>query len=189
LLYAGILSYFASVDGSDSVAAKSGNQVVNYRMPSYGAFMAKANPHYWFGIVKSVTFPSVVMDVDRVFYQVAAKDDDKLKQVAYMRQVGSAGSAFEHAVPQRLFADPSKPLTDPSQPQGVSAVKALAIAASQGQKIYTLNTQNQAYHAQIVAQLQIDADAKQEISDALAAGKEVTVHQAEITVSGWTGCG
>jgi hypothetical protein len=106
-----------------------------------------------------------------------------------MRQVGPAGSAFEHAVPERLFADPNKPLNDPSQPQGVSAVKALAIAASQGQKIYTLNANNQAYHTQIVAGLNIDAGAKAEISNALAAGKEVTVHQAEITVNGWTGSG
>jgi hypothetical protein len=103
--------------------------------------------------------------------------------------VGAAGSAFEHAVPERLFADPSKPLDDPSQPQGISAVKALAIAASQGQRIYTLNQQNQAYHASIVAGLGTDADTKSEITNALNAGMEVTVHQSEITANGWTGSG
>ena len=92
-------------------------------------------------------------------------------------------------MPERLFADPAKPADDPSQPQGVSAVKALAIAAAQGQKIYTLNDKNQAYHASIVASLGTDADTKQEISNALAAGKEVTVHQADISANGWTGMG
>jgi len=188
-LYAGILSYFASIDGSDQLAARAGNQVVSYRLPSYGIFQAAAQPHYWFGIARNVSFPGVVMDVDRVTYHVEAKDADSQKRIAYLRQVGSAGSGLENAVPERLFADPTKPANDPTQPQGVSAVKALAIAASQGQKIYTLNQKNQAYHASIVAGLNTDADAKAEISNALYGGKEVTVHQSDITANGWTGMG
>jgi hypothetical protein len=189
LLQAGILGYFASVDGSDQLTARAGKQAVTYRLPSYGVFMATAQPHYWFGIAKSVRFPGVTMDVDRVAYQTEAVDADQQKKIAFMRQVGSAGSAFEHAVPERLFADPTKPLNDPSQPQGISAVKALAIAAAQGQKIYTLNTKNTAYHSTIVASLGTDADTKAEISNALYAGKEVTVHQADINANGWTGMG
>jgi hypothetical protein len=189
LLQAGILGYFASVDGNDQLAARAGNQVVAYRLPSYGAFMAAAQPHYWFGIVRNVSFPGVVMDVDRITIHTEAKDADNQKRIAYIRQIGSAASAFEHAVPERLFADPTKPLNDPSQPQGVSAVKALAIAASQRQKIYTLDNTNQAYHASIVASLATDADTKAEISNALYAGMEVTVHQADINANGWTGMG
>ena len=68
-------------------------------------------------------------------------------------------------------------------------MKALAIAASQGQKIYTLNTKNQAYHATIIANLNTAADVKGEIINALYAGKEVTVHQSDITANGWTGAG
>ena len=198
LLYAGILGYFASVDGSDQLAARASGGIVNYRLPSYGAFAASAQPHYWFGIVRSVSFPGVTMDVDRVFYQVEAKDYDRAKKLAYTRQAGAAGSAFEHAVPERLFIDTTRCNTpgtanpDPAKPacaQGVSAVKALAIAAAQGQRIYTLNQANHAYHAAILSQLAIDADVKTEIANALAAGKEVTTHQADITVSGWTGSG
>jgi len=88
-----------------------------------------------------------------------------------------------------MFADHSKLLSDPSQPQGVSAVKALAIAASQGQKIYTLTPANQAIHSSVVSGLQISANVKNEITNALSAGKEVTVHEKDITVNGWTGCG
>jgi hypothetical protein len=189
LLYSGILGYFASVDGADQLAARANGHIVAYRLPSYGSFMAKAEPSFWFGIVRSVSFPGVVMDVDRVFMHTEAKDADPAKKLAYLRQVGAAGSAFEHAVPERLFADPAKPLDDPSQPQGISAVKALAIAAGQGQRIYTLNQQNQAYHAGIVAGLGTDADTKAEIANALNAGMEVTMHQADITAHGWTGSG
>lgn len=56
-------------------------------------------------------------------------------------------------------------------------------------KIYTLNQKNQAYHASIVAKLNTDADAKAEISNAFYGGKEVTVHQSDITANGWTGMG
>ncbi|MEW5837727.1 MAG: hypothetical protein AB1717_02710 [Pseudomonadota bacterium] len=89
----------------------------------------------------------------------------------------------------RLFADPSKPLDDPSQPQGVSVVKAIAIAASQGQRIYSLTAHNAAYHANILASLDTNENTKTEIHNALSAGMEVTVHQADISVYGWTGSG
>lgn len=189
MLYAGILGYFASVDGNDQVTARTGKQVVAFRLPSYGIFQTAVQPHYWFGIARNVSFPGFIMDVDRVAYHLEATDADQQKKIAYMRQVGSAGSTFEHAVPERLFAEPSTPITDPLQPQGFSAVKALAIAASQGQKIYTLNEKNQAHHAGIIAGLNTDIDTKAEISNALSMGKEVTVHQSDVTVNGWAGSG
>ena len=94
-------------------------------------------------------------------------------------------SAYEHLIPEKLFTDP----TDANRPQGVSAVKALALAVSQGQKIFTLNAQNQAQQPALLAQISIDPQAMAEIQNALAAGKEVVVHQAPITQSGWTGSG
>ena len=94
-------------------------------------------------------------------------------------------SAYEHLIPEKLFTDP----TDANRPQGVSAVKALALAVSQGQKIFTLNAQNQAQQPALLAQISIDPQAMAEIQNALAAGKEVTVHQSPITQSGWTGSG
>lgn len=56
-------------------------------------------------------------------------------------------------------------------------------------KINTLNKANQANHAALLAQVTIDTQAMAEIQSAVAAGKEVTVHQAPITQSGWTGSG
>ena len=198
LLYAGILGYFASVDGADKLAARSSKNIVNYRMPSYGGFSATAQPLYWFGIARNVRFPGVTMDVDYLHVQAEAKDADKQKRIAYLRQTGAAGSAFEHAVPEKLFIDPATcnapgtPTPDPNKPacpQGVSAVKAIALAAQQGQKVYTLNQANQSLHSTLLSQISIEAEARQEIQYALAAGLEVTVHQVPITVSGWTGSG
>jgi hypothetical protein len=138
------------------------------------------------------------MDVDRLFYQVKAKDHDRGKELAYMRHVGAQGSAFEHAVPERLLIDtsacnaPGTPTPDPAKPacaEGVSAMKAIGVAAAQGQRIYTLDQSNQASHAAILSQLTISADVKAEIMNALASGMEVTTHSADITLSGWTGSG
>src|SRR5438105_8291474 len=71
----------------------------------------------------------------------------------------------------------------------MSAVKLLSLAASQGQRTYTLNPQNHAAHAQALSQLTIDFAARQDIANALAAGKEVTFHPNSVTASGYTGAG
>lgn len=101
-------------------------------------------------------------------------------------------------MPEKLFIDastcnaPGSTNPDPSKPtclEGVSAVKALTIATAQGQRIYTLDQSNQAYHDSVLSQLSISADVKTEIVNALAVGKEVVTHQADISVSGWSASG
>jgi hypothetical protein len=189
IVQAGILNYFIRTNASDSLIANTSGEVVNYRLPSYGRFLTAAQPHYFFGVVRSVSFPGLMMDVDYLRYHAEAQDFDIAKRTTYMRKVGSAGSAAEHAVPELMFRDPNLAANDPAQPQGVSAVKALAIAANQGQKIYALKPSNQALHSAVLQSLQISADVKSEVADALAAGKEVTVHEKDIVVNGWTGSG
>lgn len=74
--------------------------------------------------------------------------------------------------------------TDPNNPVGgVSAVKALQIAASQGQRIYHISPTNQ---AQVLPNLHLDAQAMSEITTTLATGKEVIAHTDRISVPGWT---
>jgi len=88
-------------------------------------------------------------------------------------------------ITERLFTD----MNDPNHPQAISAVKAIALAASRGQRVYTLNQDNLNQHASIVASLAINIDVKQEITDALAFGNEVIVHQETISAFGFTGVG
>ncbi|MFY9259128.1 MAG: hypothetical protein WAO71_01320 [Gallionella sp.] len=71
-----------------------------------------------------------MMDIDRYTSIVMAKDGSPT--VGYVKQSGMRLSAYEHIIPEKLFTDP----LDPNRPQGVSAMKALALAASQGQKIW-----------------------------------------------------
>ena len=189
ILQSGILGYFAQVDSSDRFAAAAMGNVTVYRLPSYGRFISDMQSHYFFGVARNVTFTGVVMDVDYLAYHVSANDASQPIVMQFMRQTGAAGSAAENSVPEMMFRNPNLIGNDPAQPQGVSAVKALALAAIQGQKVYTLNQKNHALHGVILAVLQVSQDVKLEIIGALTAGKEVVVHEKEINVNGWVGSG
>ena len=188
LLYSTLLSYFVAIDMAGKVAARS-TGVETQRMPSFGNFGTASQVQFFFGLPRTIGFPAVQMDVDRVVGSEVAKDATGNPVLAFRRAVGAQYSAFEHLIPEQAFRNSSLPANDPLQPQGVSAVKALAVAASQGQRIYTLNAANQAIHASAISQLSIDASVRQEIANALASGKEVTVHQASINYAGFLGSG
>ncbi len=65
-------------------------------------------------------------------------------------------------------------------------MKAIAIAQSQGQKVFTITSANAAI---AIPQLQQRSSVIDEITNAVNAGKEVTIHQSPITANGWTGVG
>lgn len=89
-------------------------------------------------------------------------------------------SALEHSVPEQLFSTAENPA------QGISTVKALKIANDQGIPIYTVNQQN---IATTLPQLQIDQQSKEDIQNAVNAGKVVTVSKTNISYNGWVGVG
>jgi len=155
------------------------------RMPSFGNFGTAVQVQFYFGFPRTVSSPALQMDIDRVIGSEVAKDADNATVGAFRRAIGNQYSAHEHLTPEAIFADQN----DPNRPHAISAVKAIAIAANQGQRVYTLNSQNQVIHANTIGQLNIDSAVKQEIADALAGGREVTVHQANISNSGFNGSG
>ena len=73
----------------------------------------------------------------------------------------------------------------------MSAVNALATAASAGQKIYTITASVYKANPYIVsAKLGAhSASTRDTVQQALDAGYEVTIHEAPITQDGWTGAG
>jgi hypothetical protein len=184
LLNAGIVAYFAGIDNRSKLGAAAA-EAVTVRMPSFGNFGLSAQTIFSFGVPRSVKVRELNMDVDRVFGADVRKDGNNSKLVDFRKNMGGQMSALENLIPEELFTD----LRDPNRAQAVSAVKAIGIAASQGQRIYHLDLQNQDLHSTILSQLAIDAAVKEEIANALAAGREVTVHQANISFSGFTGAG
>jgi len=179
-----VLSYFAAIDAAGQMSA-SAAKVVTMRMPSLGNFGVATQVQLFFGLPRSIGFPALQMDIDRVVGSEVAQNADDAAAAGFRRAVGGQYSAHEHLIPEKLFTDP----TDPGGPQAVSAVKAIAVAAGQGQRIYSLNAQNQSIHASAISQLAIDPAVKEEIANALAVGKSVTVHQASLNFAGFHGVG
>ncbi len=117
--------------------------------------------------------------------------------IAYNKMRGQYASAMEHAVPEQFWVDKTQcrytneqgQIQNPTKAdcaEAVSAVKAIAIAQAQGQRIYTINAQNA---ATALPALPIGGTVGQEVRAAVQAGKEVTIHESPITAHGWTGYG
>jgi hypothetical protein len=104
---------------------------------------------------------------------------------------------MEHAVPEQFWVDKTQCRYDNEQgqaqnpakqdcAQAISAVKAIAIAQAQGQRIYTINQSNA---ATALPKLPVGGTVGQEIRSAIQAGKEVTVHERQISAHGFAGYG
>jgi hypothetical protein len=178
ILQANIMTYFAINDVTNALQSRSAG-VVDFRLPSYGYFVTTLSPQYFYGTPRNVTFSGVTMDVPFLRSQSFSANIDRQLWINYNRAKGIRSSYMEHWVPEQYFGTESSPV------QGVSAVKILSTAMAEGQRVYSLTPQNLSGLGEIV----IDSDSRREILSALNAGKEVTVHQFPVTISGWTGSG
>jgi hypothetical protein len=178
IMQTGVLVYLAMTHWQDRLAGQAAG-VVTERLPSYGAFETTLQPEYWFGLPRNVRFPGLTMDIDSLHQMAVDKANGAEGFRTFVRSSGSHSSALEHAVPEHLFSTKAAPL------HGISAAKALTLAAAEGQRIYTLTQANMAQLGNIL----IDQAARAEIQNALHAGKEVTVHAAPLSYYGWQGSG
>ncbi len=117
--------------------------------------------------------------------------------IAYNKMRGQYNSAMEHAVPEQFWVDKSQcrytdetgAVKNPTMAdcaQGVSAVKAIAIAQAEGQRTYTINQSNA---ATALPKLPVGGTVGQEIQSAIQAGKDVTFHERGINAHGFSGYG
>jgi hypothetical protein len=216
LLTATIWGYFASLQSYGTIAASQAEMIdlpgLSYGV--FHA-QVKVNQLYGI-VTTGVSFQGLNLDMGHMRHIRWVKDDNptsainarpELTQngktatqnrwIAYNRTRGQHSSAMEHAVPEQFWTDRNQcrhidengQVKNPAQPdcgQAVSAVKAIAIAQQQGQKIYTINPQNA---STALAKLPITGSVGQEVRNAVQAGKEVTIHEKPISAYGWTGYG
>jgi hypothetical protein len=62
-------------------------------------------PHFLFGIPRTVSFPGLELDITRLESIVVNRANDRVAQVAYVQQSGLRQSALEHVIPEQLFTD------------------------------------------------------------------------------------
>jgi hypothetical protein len=179
LLYGTVFNYFALNDLQDKIAAQSSN-ILSYRLPSYGTFSTNLQTQYWFGLPRDVSFAGLSMDIDHMKQHRISKSNNKDESIAFSQSIGARMSAMEHLVPEQMFS------TETEKAQGISAVKALAIASQQGQKIWTIDKNNVNL---ALSRINLGADAETDIRNAVNAGKIATAHEARINFNGWVGEG
>ncbi len=171
----GYLNEYLAFGAVQSIAHKGRNNLPL----AYGTLGYEPNVDTFFGFPRAIRDGGVAVNV-RLGWVVQPQDGDVVMRRNMSFQMGTLSSGLEHAIPEQMFRGPTQP------PQGISAVKALQLASQQGQKIYHITPQNQ---AQALSSLHLDGLAMSEITQALAAGKEVITHTDRISVPGWTGEG
>ena len=125
------------------------------------------------------------------------KSASRNRWINYNRSKGQYESGAEHAGTEQFwvnkkecrYVDDNNQIVNPLLPdcaQAISAMKAIAIAQSQGQKIYTINRSNA---ATALSKLPVTGVVGDEIRNAIQQGMEVTIHEKPVTAYGWTGYG
>jgi RHS repeat-associated protein len=146
------------------------------RLPSVGAFMAPLNATYAFGVPRTAHFSGYLTDIKQNVY--AAVNNTQQEQMMMFTQIGTTGSLLEAAVWEMLF---NLPLAT-----GATAAKVLVAANEQKIPVYLIDQSNV---AQIMPLLQLTTDTKQEIQNAVNAGKRVVTPEREVSLGRWQGAG
>ena len=216
MLTATVWGYFAALQSHGSIASSQARMIdrpaLSYGL--FHA-QVRPNKLYGI-VTTGISFQGLNMDIGHLRHIRWVKDDDpqsavnnkpeltangksaaQNRWIAYNKMRGQGASAMEHAVPERYWVDKNQcryvdefgQIKNPllvDCAQGISAVKAIAIAQAEGQRIYTINAQNA---ATALPALTIGGDVGAEIRSAVQAGKEVTVHESPISAHGWMGYG
>ena len=124
-----MLTLLIAVNDTQDIIAKRQAGVVQYPFLTYGTFSTNLTSEYRYGIPFSVKMGGVVMDIDRILHTKVEVNNDREKLTAYNLARGPSYSLNENLVLEQLFDDPK---TTEKEAQGISAVKALQIASSQG---------------------------------------------------------
>jgi hypothetical protein len=174
MLYSVGTSYFYRLSFENKVYAAALN-VINLRQPAEAMVTHRIKVNYLFEMPRSAAEGGVNVDVDRNVNAVYSPAQDKEHEKAFMILSGLSSSAWENIVLEAFFDVPS-----------VSTVRLLKLSAAQGIPIYTIDSSNV---NSILPLLQIKMNDKVDITNAVNAGKKVTVSKTEITYGNWTGVG
>lgn len=184
MLAANVGGYFESNDAEDNVSIGLGQRsVVAYRFMSFGTFSTNLIPNLSYGVPLSTSFAGAMMDIDRLQRIAADTNNDNTNVVKFISSQGARESLNEGLIPERLFQAPGS--TDATV-RGISGVRALQMAISQGQKIFIINKQN---IESVVPLLNQPSSVVNDIEGSVNAGKVVTISQGPVSEDGWIGAG
>ncbi|MCO8055203.1 hypothetical protein [Acinetobacter towneri] len=182
MLQAVVQSYFSFNDSQDKIQGKQSG-VISNSMMSFGTFSTVFSGVYSWGVLRNVNFGNMVMDIDRISLTQVNTDNNHKKLLSFVHEQGMRQSYNENQIPEQFF---NNPYSSQKNVDGISAVKALHIANSEGQRIYQINKQN---INTILPKINHDSAVIEDIRNAVAAGKVVTTSEKSIAFNGWKGSG
>ena len=149
-----------------------------YQLPSHGATMAPLTVRYLFGIPRTASYKSRVIDVRENVIMAVADDSSPSTKARFGLISGNIGSYLESSVLDQAF------LKEPGT--SFSATEGFRIANAQGIPIYTITSANL---ASALAAIQLDSETEQEIFDGVSAGLVAYAPQREVNHNGFRGAG
>lgn len=174
----GLSGYYSQYTNiSEAIGLGQGGH--HYLAAGIGSFGFEPTVKYVFGVPQSIQGGGVVMNVP-IVNVIGFDGTNAAEKSYYAMQIGILSSALENAVPEHMFS------TSAGSVSAISAVKALELANSAGQKIYHITQSNESL---VLPLIHANSSAIQEMSDALSSGKEVITHTDAVSVPGWTGTG
>lgn len=182
MLQAVVQSYFSLNEIQSKIQGKQFGVITNSMM-SFGTFATSVQGIYSWGILRSGKLDGMFMDIDHnSTIQIDISNNNK-NRLEFIEQQGVRLSANEHLVPETFFNNPN---STQKNVDGISAVKALQIASSQGQKIYQIDNNNINI---ILPKLTHDSSVLTDIKNAISSGKIVTISEKNINFHSWVGSG
>ena len=168
------VSYFHTLSFENEVFAKT-LQLINMRQPSEGMVTQEVKVEYVFGLPRAISVGGIGIDVDRNVNVVCSTMQDKEREKAFAILSGLSSSVSENRILEAFFDVPS-----------VSSIRLLKLASEQGIPVYTITNANL---NEVLPLLQVGAEIKSDIVNAVNAGKNVIVSKTNITYDQWIGVG
>jgi len=151
--------------------------VRSYQMPSHALAGTPLTLRFSFGIARSASYKSRVLDAKEDTVIAAHIRGETKERRGFLLAAGQAGSYLEAGIFDQAFLLPPG--------QSMSAMTALKAASDAGLRIYTI-TQDNAF---ALGHIQTAPDDLQDMHNAVAAGLKVTTAQRDLTAGGFTGLG
>jgi hypothetical protein len=176
MFYQIILGWWAEKYALNDVIA-AGNGVVQYQLPSHGIAGAPLKLRFSFGIVRSASYASRVLDAKEDALIAVHRTGDYSLRRQTMQMIGRMGSYLESGIYDQAFLS-EKGLS-------LSAMTALGAANASGLKIYTIDPSNEA----MLNRIQTAADDLNDMRNAIAVGRRVIVPERDMTIGNFFGLG
>jgi len=168
------LMYFYELDTFTKIVEQN-TGVRTTRMVSEAITSINLSVGTFFGFPRTVSAGGLGIDIDKDFYSVRPIDGDLQKIKQFFMKNGIIGSYLEGGIFEQIFGG-----------EAVSTIHILNKANQEGIKVYQINSANV---ADVLPKLQFNTLKKQSLQNLIDSGKEITIPEKAVTISGWNGTG